>query len=73
LLYSTCTLSRQENQDLVDRILEENNDLELVDLDKEFFRLTGLKNIENEKKYLEILPGFIDSEGFFYALFKKIG
>lgn len=73
LLYSTCTLSRQENQDLVNRVLEENDDLELVDLNDEFYRLTGLENIENENKFLEILPGFIDSEGFFYALFKKLG
>ncbi len=73
LLYSTCTLSREENQDLVEKILAENDDLELVDLNKRFFELTGLENVENENKYLEILPGFIDSEGFFYALFQKLG
>jgi 16S rRNA (cytosine967-C5)-methyltransferase len=29
-------------------------------------------NLENNNKYLELLPGEVDSEGFFYALLKKV-
>jgi 16S rRNA (cytosine967-C5)-methyltransferase len=70
MLYSTCTLSREENQELVERLVSENNDIVLEDLNIKFKEITGL-NINNKGKCLEILPGFIDSEGFFYALLKK--
>lgn len=71
LLYSTCTLTREENQDLIDKILTENNNFVLVDLNKKLKEITGLV-VENENKYLELLPGEVDSEGFFYALLKKV-
>jgi 16S rRNA (cytosine967-C5)-methyltransferase len=71
LLYSTCTLSREENQEIVDKILQENKELKLLDLSQKLTQVSSLK-IETENKYLEILPGEVDSEGFFYALLKKV-
>ena len=71
LLYSTCTLSREENQEIVDKILQENKELKLLDLSRKLTQVSSLK-IETENKYLEILPGEVDSEGFFYALLKKV-
>jgi 16S rRNA (cytosine967-C5)-methyltransferase len=71
LLYSTCTISREENQEIVDRILQDNKELKLLDLSQKLTQVSSLK-IETENKYLEILPGEVDSEGFFYALFKKV-
>lgn len=70
LLYSTCTLSSKENQQVVERLLAENDDIILEDLNTKFKEITGLE-LDNNEKCLEILPGFIDSEGFFYALLKK--
>jgi len=71
LLYSTCTLSQEENQDLINRILTENNNFELVNINKILEEVSVL-NLKNENKYLELLPGEVDSEGFFYALLKKV-
>ncbi|MFW5736335.1 MAG: 16S rRNA (cytosine(967)-C(5))-methyltransferase RsmB [Halanaerobium sp.] len=71
LLYSTCTLTKEENQDLVDRILEENSGFNLIDLNQKLKELSGLQ-LENKNKFLELLPGEVDSEGFFFALFKKV-
>ncbi len=71
LLYSTCTLTKEENQDLIKRILSENKDLKLIDLNNKLKQVSSL-NLENNKKYLELLPGEVDSEGFFYALLKKV-
>lgn len=70
MLYSTCTLSRKENQQVIERLIAENNNIILEDLNIKFKEITGLE-LDNKEKCLEILPGFIDSEGFFYALFKK--
>lgn len=71
LLYSTCTLTQAENQNLIQRIIAENKNLELVDINKKLKNVSNL-NLENDNKYLEILPGEVDSEGFFYALLKKV-
>lgn len=71
LLYSTCTLTKEENQDLIKRILAENDDFELIDINKKLEKVSSL-NLDNKNKYLELLPGEVDSEGFFYALLKKL-
>ncbi|MFN2339852.1 MAG: 16S rRNA (cytosine(967)-C(5))-methyltransferase RsmB [Halanaerobium sp.] len=71
LLYSTCTLTKEENQDLIKKILAENNNFELIDINKKVKNVSSL-NLENENKYLELLPGEADSEGFFYALLQKV-
>ncbi|MFW5961498.1 MAG: 16S rRNA (cytosine(967)-C(5))-methyltransferase RsmB, partial [bacterium] len=70
LLYSTCTLTKEENQDLIKRILAENDDFELIDINQKLEKVSSL-NLDNKNKYLELLPGEVDSEGFFYALLKK--
>jgi 16S rRNA (cytosine967-C5)-methyltransferase len=70
MLYSTCTLSSKENQQVVEKLIAENTNIILEDLNKKFKKITGLE-LDNNEKCLEILPGFIDSEGFFYALLKK--
>jgi 16S rRNA (cytosine967-C5)-methyltransferase len=71
LLYSTCTLTQEENQNLIKRILAENKNFELIDINQQLKKVSSL-NLENENKYLEFLPGEVDSEGFFYALLKKV-
>lgn len=71
LLYSTCTLAKEENQDLIKRILKENKAYKLIDLSSRLEKASSL-NLETKDKYLEILPGEVDSEGFFYALIQKV-
>jgi len=71
LLYSTCTLTKEENQDLIKKILSENRNFELIDINEKVKNVSNL-NLENKNKYLELLPGEVDSEGFFYALLKKV-
>lgn len=71
LLYSTCTLTPEENQELIKKILAENKNYELIDINQKLKKESSLK-LENNNKYLELLPGEVDSEGFFYALLKKV-
>ena len=59
LLYSTCTLTKAENQDLIERIIAENNSYELINLNHKLKEVSSL-NLENDKKYLELLPGEVD-------------
>ena len=69
LIYSTCTIAKEENDLQVDWILE-NLPLQLVSLadcmDEEI-----LKNAEREG-VLQLLPGREKTDGFFLAKFRKV-
>lgn len=59
LTYSTCTILRQENQQVVDKFLKEHKDYELLPLSQE------------GKGYLTILPMDSGIDGFFVAQMRK--
>ena len=65
LLYSTCTLLRRENEDVVDAFLAENKEfyLEPLTLPAPF---PG-----NESGMLTLVPGEYDTDGFFIARLRR--
>ena len=69
LVYSTCTLRKAENHELVRRFLTEHPDyipepLELPD---------GIKRqIEEDDNCLTLLPGVYDTDGFFIAKIRRV-
>lgn len=65
LVYSTCTCSRAENDEVVRRFLYEHSDFEPCALGK------CAKGFENEYK-VTITPEKFDSDGFFIAKLKKL-
>ncbi|MBV1907885.1 MAG: NOL1/NOP2/sun family putative RNA methylase [Kangiellaceae bacterium] len=67
LVYSTCTLSPEENQQVAAHLLE-NSDAQLTDLSNLFL---GADKAITEEGYLHVLPHTYDSEGFFVAAFVK--
>ena len=78
LVYSTCTLEPEENEEVVTKLLNEfsNAKLEIIDLDikkheaiKEF---EGKKYHEDVNKCLRIYPQDNDTEGFFVAKIRKV-
>lgn len=68
LLYSTCTIHKAENEDMVSYITE-HFPLEAESLNdylpKELWSKT------TEKGYLQLLPGVQESDGFFIARFRR--
>ena len=67
LVYSTCTIEKQENIGVMDRFLEQNQDFELVDING--ILPDGLKT---EKKYLQLYPHIHGIDGFFICKFKRV-
>lgn len=65
LLYSTCTLVRSENEDMVEAFLEEHSDfsLEKLPLPAVFTEL--------ESGMLALVPGEFDTDGFFIAKLRR--
>jgi len=65
LLYSTCTVLRRENEDVVGAFLEERRDFSLEKLPlPDFFP-------ENERGMLTLIPGQYDTDGFFICKMRK--
>ena len=65
LLYSTCTLLRRENEDVVAAFLAENKEFYLEKL--------SLPSVfpENESGMLTLVPGEYDTDGFFIARLRR--
>ncbi|WMS85566.1 16S rRNA (cytosine(1407)-C(5))-methyltransferase RsmF [Pleionea litopenaei] len=70
LIYSTCTLSFEENQQVCEHLLQTYDDIKLQPLDG-LFESAG--QCATKEGYLHVFPHLFDSEGFFVAAFKKSG
>ena len=65
LLYSTCTLTWEENEGVVEAFLKEAPDFSLEKLPlPEVFP-------ENESGMLSLIPGQYDTDGFFICRLRK--
>lgn len=64
LVYSTCTLSRSENDEVTARFLNEHDEFESVPLWNDMGRFDGDTS-------LTILPQYFDSDGFYIAKFVR--
>ena len=70
LVYSTCTLSQEENHQVCQSLLDSKaENCEIVPLNHLF---EGAEKAVTSQGYLHILPHIFDSEGFFVACFKKM-
>lgn len=63
LVYSTCTLSKAENEDIVNRFLKENCEFIGVAVNPDIKELSDF--------CATIIPEYFDSDGFFIAKFKR--
>lgn len=71
LLYSTCTFSREENEDVVNSFLEENTDFSLVSPNSQILPYT-LPSLTDERMR-RFYPHIASGEGQFTALMKRDG
>lgn len=70
MVYSTCTISKEENEDMVNKFLLENSQFKLIGFEDKF---NSKKNIEKSKDgYVQLFPHIHNTDGFFIAKFKKI-
>ena len=78
IVYSTCTLTIEENELVIEKVLEKYP-VELVDIDLPVKSHPGFTNYGSEKlnselaKTKRIIPWDINSEGFFIAKLRKTG
>ena len=77
LVYSTCSLEKEENEDVIAQLLNENNSIHLLNCGEE------LNHLKQEGKlvwpdasltrglYLRTIPGIHPCDGFFAAILEK--
>lgn len=78
LIYSTCSLEKEENEDVVDQALNENHSFRLLDCRRELDRLQASGQLTwpdpaslTRGPYLRTLPGVHPCDGFFAASLEK--
>jgi len=79
LIYSTCSLEKEENEEVVERAMAENSSFRLIECrgELEKLRLEGAlvwRDIDSLVRgpYLRTLPGVQPCDGFFAAVLEKI-
>jgi 16S rRNA (cytosine967-C5)-methyltransferase len=79
LIYSTCSLEREENEDVVDQALAENSSFRVVDclpelerLHREGVLISPDPSSLTRGSYLRTLPGIQPCDGFFAAILERI-
>ncbi len=70
LIYSTCTINREENEENV-RWFQENNSFAAVDLSGWLPKIADCPPDDLRAGRLQLLPGVHDSDGFFLSAFQR--
>ena len=68
LVYATCSILRQENQDIVNTFLAKNSGFRLVPANTRF----DDPKLINKDGFLKLLPHIHNTDGFFAALIQRI-
>jgi len=78
LIYSTCSLEKEENENVVEQALSENNFFRLLDCRTELDRLKAAGELTwpdpaslTQGPYLRTIPGIHPCDGFFAAILEK--
>jgi 16S rRNA (cytosine967-C5)-methyltransferase len=79
VIYSTCSLEKEENEDVIERSLAEDSSFRVIDSQVELHRLQEAGELIwpdsstlTRGPYLRTLPGAHPCEGFFAAIMEKI-
>ncbi len=79
LIYSTCSLEKEENEDVIERLSEEDSSFHVLDCRAELERLHEKGELIwpdpaslTRGPYLRTLPGVQPCDGFFAAILEKI-
>lgn len=78
VVYSTCSLEKEENEDVLEEILKENKSVQPIDCRSELDRLEQAGDLVwsdtgslTKGPYLRTIPGIHPCDGFFAAILEK--
>jgi len=68
IVYSTCTITKEENEDIIEHFLDENKNFELVNISNFIYDKLSIKS----DYYLRLYPNLHDTDGFFICKLKRL-
>jgi len=78
LIYSTCSLEKEENEDVIADALAETKSFRVVDCEEELARLKSAGELSwpdpvelTHGRYLRTIPGVQPCDGFFAAILER--
>lgn len=78
IVYSSCSLEREENEAVVEAALDARNDFRVIDCHDELQRLQRNRELRSDDlkslvrgPYLRTMPGVHPCDGFFVAIFER--
>lgn len=69
LVYSTCTITREENENIVESFIKENNNFSMEDISK--FLPSSFKSDTSKNGFIKLFPNLHGTDGFFIAKFVR--
>lgn len=70
MIYSTCTIMKEENHNIIDKFLSNNKDFELVDFRDKLLLNEFMEGANNG--FIQLFPHIHNTDGFFITKLKKI-
>ncbi|WDU84465.1 hypothetical protein PWK10_06630 [Caloramator sp. Dgby_cultured_2] len=70
ILYSTCTITKDENEQIIEKFLNENTNFELVNISE--LVPIEFKNSLIDGTYLRLYPNINNTDGFFICKLKRL-
>jgi len=71
LIYATCTLLKSENEEVVDRLMAEQGDLEILSPKEVWGAARGDAVLDESGRYMATRPDIHDCDGFFAAVIRR--
>lgn len=65
LVYSTCTIGKDENINLIEKFLKDNSEFKLVSIRNKMENTQGLETLD--KGYIQLYPHIHNTDGFFIS------
>ena len=69
LVYSTCTIEKDENYNLIEKFLEQNKNFKLMSIEDKLWNKEKLDTLNDG--YIQLFPHIHNTDGFFIAKMRK--
>ncbi|MBO4285000.1 MAG: RsmB/NOP family class I SAM-dependent RNA methyltransferase [Alphaproteobacteria bacterium] len=71
IVYMTCSVLREENEDVVEKFVNKHGDIQFFDHEKLWEKKIDVPYPFSSKKYLNFSPLLTNTDGFFFCCLKK--
>jgi 16S rRNA (cytosine1407-C5)-methyltransferase len=73
LVYSTCTFSIEENENIIKEVMQHYDDIEIININNNKFPKGLSGNSKIDESVIRVMPHLIAYDGFFIACIRKKG